>query len=343
MPAGVSQWWPDWTSLFAWVGTFLYIAFFLVVHLMKLHCLSLVWGVTTEAMEYEEVARRRTKLGTTKTRLERLALVGFGGTLGGILGSGLASSMAQLLRLPGLLLVAAFLLEVSAELSIELGRIMQKHWTEQQLFQSQNDLHSLDASMKKSASVGSMKRIASGNSLNRVKSATELSHPTLSGNGVKTDGKPAANETLNDDTFFQRLLRGVTTILRSRLLMAIFTYNALYASTTVLLSFQRAALIADRNDSSSAEADTAFHRALAKATRNTLLIWLIGQINTVRSLDEWTRMRHLTLDEQIIRNYNTQHREVLNALRSREPERAAVKMKEHLETARMSLMRAAEA
>lgn len=92
-----------------------------------------------------------------------------------------------------------------------------------------------------------------------------------------------------------------------------------------------------------AEADTAYHRALASSTRNTLLIWLISQINTVRSLDEWTRMRHLTLDEQIIRQYNIQHREVLNALRSREPERAAVKMKEHLETARMSLMRAAEA
>lgn len=92
-----------------------------------------------------------------------------------------------------------------------------------------------------------------------------------------------------------------------------------------------------------AEADTIFHRRLAEATRNDLLIWLIGQINTVRSLDEWTRMRQLTLDEQIIRNYNMQHREVLNALRSREPERAAVKMKEHLETARMSLMRSAEA
>ncbi|MGR3513154.1 MAG: FadR/GntR family transcriptional regulator [Paracoccaceae bacterium] len=92
-----------------------------------------------------------------------------------------------------------------------------------------------------------------------------------------------------------------------------------------------------------AEADTAFHRGLAATTRNNLLIWLIGQINTVRSLDEWTRMRHLTLDDQIIRQYNNQHREVLNALRSREPERAAVKMKEHLETARLSLMRAAEA
>jgi len=91
-----------------------------------------------------------------------------------------------------------------------------------------------------------------------------------------------------------------------------------------------------------AEADTTFHRALVSATRNNLLIWLIAQINTVRSLDEWTRMRRLTLDEQIIGQYNLQHREVLNAIRSREPERAAAKMKEHLETARLSLTRAAD-
>jgi len=91
-----------------------------------------------------------------------------------------------------------------------------------------------------------------------------------------------------------------------------------------------------------AEADTAFHKALAAATRNTLLIWLIQQINQVRSLDEWLRMRHITLDDSIINQYNVQHREILNALRSREPERAAAKMKEHLETARLSLTRAAE-
>lgn len=92
-----------------------------------------------------------------------------------------------------------------------------------------------------------------------------------------------------------------------------------------------------------AEADTLFHRALATATRNNLLIWLISQINTVRSLDEWTRMRHLTLDENIMVQYNMQHRDILNAIRSREPERAATKMKDHLETARLSLTRAAEA
>jgi len=92
-----------------------------------------------------------------------------------------------------------------------------------------------------------------------------------------------------------------------------------------------------------ADADTEFHRLLAESTGNGLLIWVIGQITTVRSQDEWTRMRQLTLDEKIIRQYNSQHRQILNAIRSREPERAANMMKEHLETARLSLTRAAAA
>lgn len=90
------------------------------------------------------------------------------------------------------------------------------------------------------------------------------------------------------------------------------------------------------------EADTEFHRTLAGATRNNLLIWLIDQINKVRSLDEWNRMRHLTLDPEIIRVYNTQHRAVVDAIRERDAERAATAMKEQLETARLSLTRAAE-
>jgi hypothetical protein len=116
-------------------GSIIYIMFFLVVHLMKLHSLSLIWGVTAEAMEYEENAERRRqtmkekeedRMSMTKSRsagglvlcggggfgkgnveekpmpsqsqgsggktshsalrLKRLGFVGFGGTLGGILG-----------------------------------------------------------------------------------------------------------------------------------------------------------------------------------------------------------------------------------------------------------------
>ena len=90
------------------------------------------------------------------------------------------------------------------------------------------------------------------------------------------------------------------------------------------------------------EADTEFHRALVQSTRNGLLIWILDQIANVRSQDDWTRMRHLTLNRQTIQQYNAQHRQILNAIRTREPERAANVMKEHLETARLSLNRASE-
>lgn len=166
--------------------------------------------------------------------------------------------MAHILQLSGLLIVAALLLEASAELSIELGRIMQKHWEEQQLFKSSDNLASLDSSMKRSTSTGSMKRVASGNSLHKASSHKSFSDLSNMGKPNAKPEAPIQEEELNDDSFTQRLRRGVTTILRSRLLMAIFTYNALYASTTVLLSFQRAALVANRNATSSTESDTAF-------------------------------------------------------------------------------------
>jgi len=88
-------------------------------------------------------------------------------------------------------------------------------------------------------------------------------------------------------------------------------------------------------------ADTEFHRRLVESTRNGLLIWFINKITSVRGQEEWTRMRHLTLHDDIIKLYNAQHRQILNAIRTREPEHAANMMKEHLETARLSLTRAA--
>lgn len=186
-------------------------------------------------------------------------------------GSILASELVNLIHLPGLLIVSAILLEISAQLSVELGRIMQVHWEEQQIFRSTQDLASLDPSMKRSTSLGSMKRVASGNSLmKKVASGNSISqshsnkslnsldtHPTTpTGDHNPSNSHPAE---VDDNTFTQRLLRGITTILKSRLLMAIFTYNALFASTTVLLSFQRAELVANRNpNTTTVAADTAF-------------------------------------------------------------------------------------
>jgi len=88
-------------------------------------------------------------------------------------------------------------------------------------------------------------------------------------------------------------------------------------------------------------ADTAFHTLLAKTTQNRLLIWVISQINSVRNQDQWSRMRRITLNRTTIARYTKQHRQILEAIRSRAPEQAATLMKEHLETARLSLTRAA--
>lgn len=149
---------------------------------------------------------------------------------------------------------------------------------------------SVDSSIRKSASLGSMKRIASGSHLsnNNLANLAAASQQKQSGGGMtraqsigsialssqdkaKMDNNAIINgqgggadqqqPMIDDNSFKQRLLRGITTILKSRLLMAIFTYNALYASTSVLLSFQRAELVANRSSSqssNSAVSNTAF-------------------------------------------------------------------------------------
>ncbi|MEM7291682.1 MAG: FCD domain-containing protein, partial [Pseudomonadota bacterium] len=89
------------------------------------------------------------------------------------------------------------------------------------------------------------------------------------------------------------------------------------------------------------ELDTRFHGFLAETTGNSLLIWMVSQINDVRNQKQWSRMRSLTLNEDTIRMYNRQHRNVFESLRQREPERAAQAMKSHLESARLSLTRSA--
>ena len=89
-------------------------------------------------------------------------------------------------------------------------------------------------------------------------------------------------------------------------------------------------------------ADKEFHKLLAKSTGNDLLVWMMLQIDDVRNQDEWLRMRHLTLTTDTMLTYNKQHRLIHDAIRAREPEQAASLMKEHLETARLSLTRAAE-
>lgn len=90
-------------------------------------------------------------------------------------------------------------------------------------------------------------------------------------------------------------------------------------------------------------ADELFHVALAECTRNSLLIWITRRVNEVRSHTQWAHMRQLTLSPDVIDRYNAQHREIFEAIRARDAERAAEAMKAHLSVARNSLVEAAAA
>ena len=190
----------------------LHVLFYLSIHVMKLHSVSLIWGVTTEAMEYEEAAAKdrlassspstegrtensqgsRASLGG-RSRLKALGFVGFGGTVGSILGSLVCARFSKNLRFSGLLLSSAALLEVGARLAIRIGGIMRYHWTRARKVRSSDALDKLaskDSSLKRSDSSNSMKRIGSGNSLSTLTHANNQDQDGGGGGGAPLGPPP---------------------------------------------------------------------------------------------------------------------------------------------------------
>ena len=89
-------------------------------------------------------------------------------------------------------------------------------------------------------------------------------------------------------------------------------------------------------------ADEQFHLLLAECTRNPLLVWLYQQINDVRSHSQWHSMKDKILTAKRIRDYNRQHRQLYEALRSRDVEAAVAVIEQHLEKARRDLVGASQ-
>ncbi len=87
-----------------------------------------------------------------------------------------------------------------------------------------------------------------------------------------------------------------------------------------------------------ANADEAFHMMLADITGNPMIRWMMTQVCKVRGHTQWAQVRGLTLNVEMIARYNREHRSILDAIRAREPELAAERMKAHLGEARLSLM-----
>lgn len=89
-----------------------------------------------------------------------------------------------------------------------------------------------------------------------------------------------------------------------------------------------------------ADEDEKFHVALADAAHNPMIKWMMQKCHDVRAHAQWSRMRTLTLTPAIISRYNAQHRAVVDAIRARDAEAAALAMRTHLDTARRSLVEA---
>lgn len=84
--------------------------------------------------------------------------------------------------------------------------------------------------------------------------------------------------------------------------------------------------------------DSAFHRLLAQAAHNELLLGLFNVINAIRDEEIWGRMKIASLTRRRQRNYDTQHRAVLAAVEDRDPAAAEAAMRNHIETVRRNLL-----
>lgn len=83
--------------------------------------------------------------------------------------------------------------------------------------------------------------------------------------------------------------------------------------------------------------DAALHQAIAAATHNRLVMAVFDMISVVRSQAEWGKLKDRIVTPERRISYQQQHREIVEALRRRDPERACRAMVTHLEYAQRNL------
>ncbi|WP_413733071.1 FadR/GntR family transcriptional regulator [Sodalis sp. RH20] len=76
--------------------------------------------------------------------------------------------------------------------------------------------------------------------------------------------------------------------------------------------------------------DSAFHRTLAEAAGNRLLLGLFDALDAIRRDDSWRHQREKARNPARLDNYNRQHQRLIRYLQARRPEEAAAVMTEHL-------------
>ena len=83
--------------------------------------------------------------------------------------------------------------------------------------------------------------------------------------------------------------------------------------------------------------DEAFHLQLARCTQNPLLEWIYGKINDVRSHKQWNDSKKAVLSEDKMVKYCQEHRDLFEAIKSRDQIEAGKIITEHLLRAKRHL------
>jgi DNA-binding FadR family transcriptional regulator len=73
--------------------------------------------------------------------------------------------------------------------------------------------------------------------------------------------------------------------------------------------------------------DTRFHRAVALAARNGLLTSVFDLLNTARNLPVWGTLKRRSSTAHLRRKFDHEHRQIVDALRERDPAAAAQAMR----------------
>ena len=83
--------------------------------------------------------------------------------------------------------------------------------------------------------------------------------------------------------------------------------------------------------------DEQFHRLIVECSHNPLIVGLYHFLDSVRSHQQWNRVKHRSLNPDIIARFNVQHRAIAEAIVNMEIERVGELVKEHLQTTRVIL------
>lgn len=86
--------------------------------------------------------------------------------------------------------------------------------------------------------------------------------------------------------------------------------------------------------------DSAFHRAIAEAAGNRLMLGLFDAIDAVRREPSWQHLRVMARTQDRLAHYDHHHQRLVQHIAARQPHEAAAAMREHLLAIQQALIEA---